>query len=348
MNDWMAHLKAQGGHLSNDHHLQFPEDDRIRLASDDCLIPLTHLKILECEGPDASRFLQGQTSADVDHANGHFAPLTAFCTPKGRMLANAELLHVAPERFWLLLDISLAEPLAQQLGKYAPFYKMTLRRRDDIVLFGVIGTPTTLDRSNLPGTPWHMAQHETTVVLSHPAERPRWLFAMPEDAAITEWNQIAASTRLAGNHLWQRADIDAGLAWLNAEHSDGFLPQMINWEALGGISFRKGCYTGQEVVARAHFRGQVKRRLQIALLDGTKPPAIGSEIHNADGKRVGTVFLAVADESEQCCHVLAVLNTGLEDDVELTVDDRALTLGSLPYPLERLDPETIVADSDSA
>jgi len=354
MNDWMAHLKAQGGHLSDDHNWQFPEDDRRRPDADDCLIPLMHHKVLECEGPDAARFLQGQTSASVDHANGDFAPLTAFCTPKGRMLANAELLRVAPERFWLLLDVSLTEPLAQQLGKYAPFYKMTLRRRDDLVLFGVIGAPATLDRSGLPDAPWHMAQHETAVVVRHPGERPRWLFAMDESHAIAEWNHISAGARLAGNRLWRRADIDAGLAWLTAEHSDSFLPQMINWEALGGISFRKGCYTGQEVVARAHFRGQVKRRLQIATLEGVKAPAIGNEIRNAEGKRVGEVFLAIADEREQRCRVLAIVNTGLKDNTglengaTLTIDDRVLTPEPLPYPLERLDPESIVTGSDSA
>lgn len=345
MNDWMAHLKAQGGHLSDDHHWQFPDDGRRRLDEENALVALTHLKVLECEGPDAARFLQGQTSANIDHANGEFAPLTAFCTPKGRMIANAELLRVAADRYWLLLDVSLSEPLAAQLGKYAPFYKITLRRRDDLALFGLIGSPADVDDlPELPEAEWHMALNDEIVALRQPARIPRWVLAMPEEPAIAIWNRLAAKAGPAGNRLWQRLDIDAGIAWLNAEHSDALLPQMINWEALGGISFRKGCYTGQEVVARAHFRGQVKRRLQIARIAGGTPPSQGSEIRTAAGKRVGEVFQAQAADDAASCEALIVISTGIDEDTTaLYVDERELTRRPLPYALERLDPESAVA-----
>lgn len=342
MNDWLTHLTAAGGRQVGDRDWQFPDESR-RTQHGNAIAPLSHLGVLECDGPDAARFLQGQTSANVDHANGAFAPLTTFCTPKGRMLANAELLKVAEERYWLLLDASLVGPLATQLGKYAPFYKTTLRQRDDLVMLGVIGEPSSLvGIGELPGLDWHMNQRDDIVSVRHPGSRIRFIVIAPETRAISAWDMLAEDADATGNDLWQRADIDAGVAWLTADHSDAFLPQMINWEALGGISFRKGCYTGQEVVARAHFRGQVKKRLQIAALQGSAVPAIGDEIRDAEGKRVGEIFQATISDDGAHCDALAILNTSQNDESELFVGERRLSLRQLPYPLERLDPENAV------
>ncbi|MGQ7244808.1 CAF17-like 4Fe-4S cluster assembly/insertion protein YgfZ [Salinicola sp. V024] len=347
MNDWLAHLTAAGGRQVDERLWQFPQDDSPLGATPSCLSPLSHLGILECDGPDAARFLQGQTSANVEHANGEFAPLTTFCTPKGRMIANAELLKVGAERYWLLLDISLVAPLATQLGKYAPFYKVTLNPRDDLALIGVFGTmPSLPDEAQLPAPSeidWHMSQQDDTVLVRHPGAGSRLLMILPQARAVSIWNQMQPNAIAVGNASWQRADIDAGVAWLTATHSDSLLPQMINWEALGGISFRKGCYTGQEIVARTHFRGQVKKRLQIATLEGGTAVEIGSEIRNAEGKRVGEVFQATPAGDAAVCDLLVVLNTSESEESRLVVDDRKLTLRELPYPLERLDPESVVA-----
>ncbi|MAM59749.1 MAG: aminomethyltransferase [Salinicola sp.] len=346
MDDWLAHLTALGGRQSGDRDWAFPNGDNGSASDAEHLVPLTHLSILECDGPDAARFLQGQTSANVEHADGDFAPLTAFCTPKGRMIANAEVLRVAAERYWLLLHASLAASLATQLGKYAPFYKVKLSHREDLALIGMIGSPASWASAagvtDLPRLDWHMTQQDGTVALRQPADRPRVMLILPASEAAARWESLSRSAGVADTALWRRADIDAGIAWLTADHSDAFLPQMINWEALGGISFRKGCYTGQEVVARAHFRGQVKRRLRIASVEGTSPPAIGDEIRNAEAKRVGEIFQAVNGDTPEECPALAVLNTSQDEESELFVGGRRLVLRDLPYPLERLDPESVV------
>ncbi len=134
-------------------------------------------------------------------------------------------------------------------------------------------------------------------------------------------------------------DIQAGLAWLDADQRDSYLPQMINWEALGGISFKKGCYTGQEVVARAHFRGQVKKRLFRAQLEGDSLPAPGASITDANDKPKGEVLAAELDAYGQA-ELLAVLSTK-EDIGPLSVNGQAVKLLKLPYPIERVDPETL-------
>lgn len=345
MTDWNTHLQDTGAQRSGDRQVDFDTPDQARLGmSETVLSPLVHLAVLEIAGADAERFLQGQTSAQLGLANGSFAAPTAFCTAKGRMLANAQLLRIAEQRYWLLLDRELLEPLRAQLAKFAVFYKAELAVRDDLAIIGLIGPDapalieTRLDIT--PPTTWGQIARDERVVLRHPGQRPRLLLCLPQSEAGKVWDTLAQHATPVGNTIWQLHDIQAGLAWLNAAHQDSYLPQMINWEALGGISFKKGCYTGQEVVARAHFRGQVKKRLVRGQLDGSALPEIGSPVVDADGKSQGEVFAAVADAYGQV-EILAVLTTR-EVSEPLQVNGQRLKLLKLPYPLERLDPEAMV------
>ncbi|MBF8222054.1 CAF17-like 4Fe-4S cluster assembly/insertion protein YgfZ [Halomonas sp. 328] len=324
--------------------LDFATPEPARRALDATVIaPLAHLGILEVEGSDAARFLQGQTSAQVDLADGDFAPLTCFCSAKGRMLANGQLLRRSEYRYWLILSRDLVTPLAEHLGKFAPFYKTTLTPRDDIALLGLIGQEApALAEARLdivPPTTWHQVVHDEALILRHPGPRPRLLIAVPEAALVATWQAFTAQALPVGNAIWRLHDIQAGLAWIRAEQADAYLPQMINWEALGGISFKKGCYTGQEVVARAHFRGQVKKRLVRAQLEGDRLPAPGAAVEDAAGKSVGDVLGTELDAYGQP-EVLAVLSTK-EELGPLTVEEQVLKRLKLPYALERLDPETL-------
>lgn len=315
--------------------------------------PLTHLAALDIKGDDVAGFLQGQTSAQVNLANGHFAPLTCFCTPKGRMLANGQLMRIADGHLRLVLAASLVEPLMTHLKKFAPFYRVTLEAADDTVLLGASEQDARALADalglELPHTPWQQESTTLANVLCYPQgvdenDTYRWLFCLPRTEAARFDGQADGSR-------WQLADIRRGLVWLNADQQDAYLPQMLNWEALGGISFKKGCYTGQEVVARAHFRGQVKKRLSLGYLDAGTPPDNGASItikedSGEDGKNIGEVVASAAMENGQYA-VLAVLNTRpLEKEPALCIEGADLTLAELPYTIERLDPE-MLADNVS-
>ncbi|MBB3330515.1 hypothetical protein BDK63_001381 [Halomonas campaniensis] len=343
MNAWTT---ALGGRQEAEDRVVFDTPAQARLALDSTVIaPLVHLGVLDITGSGAEAFLQGQTSAEVGLADGRFAPLTAFCTPKGRMLANAQLLRLAPEHYRLIMHRELVAPLADHLKKFAAFYKVDLRTRDDLALIGLIGqeaTATAEVRFDIVApTVWHHAGQDDTQLLTHPGPRPRVLACLPAEQALACWARLAESASPVGNAVWCLHDIQAGIAWLTPAHRDALLPQMINWEALGGISFKKGCYTGQEVVARAHFRGQVKKRLVRAQLEGSELPALASPVETADGKAVGEVLAAELDAYDQA-EILAVLSTK-EDLGPLSVAGQALKLLKLPYPIERLDPESLAA-----
>ncbi|MDZ7852846.1 MAG: folate-binding protein [Halomonas sp.] len=341
MKDWIT---ATGARQEDGYRVTFDTPDAPRLALDTTVMtPLAHLGVLDVEGPDAESFLQGQTSAQVSLADGELAPLTCFCTPKGRMLANAQLLRIGPAHFRLLMHNSLVTPLAEHLKKFAPFYKVELHERDDLALLGLIGHEapalTEVRFDVLPPRPWHQAGNEAHQVLAHPGPRPRLLVCLPADRVEEAWKWLKAHATPVDNGVWRLHDIQAGLAWLNADQRDTYLPQMINWEALGGISFKKGCYTGQEVVARAHFRGQVKKRLMRAQLEGDKLPEQGSAIVDAENKRLGEVMSAELDAYGQV-EILAVMSTK-EPTAPLSLEDQHLKLLKLPYLLERVDPETM-------
>lgn len=302
-------------------------------------VRLTHLGALDVKGADAEKFLQGQTSAQVSLANGVFAPLTCFCTPKGRMLANAQLLRLGDEHFRLLMSASLIDMLTAHLKKFAAFYRTELLPQTSLTLVGANQDAQTLAdvlTLSLPKQPCTQKANGKASVVRMPGNQ-RWLFCIEDSAALNLSDDVLAQ------NAWGLEDIRSGLAWLTEAQQDHFLPQMLNWEALGGISFKKGCYTGQEVVARAHFRGQVKKRLARVALSASTLPKAGDALVDANEKSVGEV-VSSAFSNEQQVELLAVMNTKVIDELPpIYWQNHPVKLCSLPYAIERLDPEQVAA-----
>ncbi|PCF97536.1 YgfZ/GcvT domain-containing protein [Vreelandella nigrificans] len=304
-------------------------------------VRLTHLGALDVMGADAEKFLQGQTSTQVSLANGHFAPLTCFCTPKGRVLANAQLLRLGEEHFRLIMSASLIDMLANHLKKFAAFYRTELVVQSSLTFIGASAEAQSLAETTgviLPEHPSTQYQSHSVTVLRQPG-KARWLFSVDNSSPYDELDDNDQA-----RNAWHLEDIRSGIAWITIAQQDHFLPQMLNWEALGGISFKKGCYTGQEVVARAHFRGQVKKRLARIFVTTATPPDIGDTLVDADGKSVGEVVSCAFNE-EQNVELLAVVSTKVVEGVSAAFwHDQPATLCSLPYALERLDPEQLAVN----
>ncbi|WP_043447586.1 YgfZ/GcvT domain-containing protein [Halotalea alkalilenta] len=301
-------------------------------------VHLSRLAVVEVAGKDAERFLQGQISAQVGHADDRFAPYGVFCTPKGRVIANVQLLRAEAERYWLITHTTLSETLRAHLAKYAVFFKTEIRQRDDIGLYGLAGEDKRINEwlevATLPRRTGEVQRDDQ-----------RWLIRAPGEGRIlalgTAPSGAEAATRAIESRWWLE-EIRHGVAWLEASQSDAWLPQMINWEALGGISFKKGCYTGQEVVARAHYRGQVKKRLARLGVEGDATITVGDPVVDREsGKSVGTV-VAVEPNEHGGSEMLAVV-TLREAPIALSVGGAEAARLELPYAVERLDPETLVA-----
>jgi tRNA-modifying protein YgfZ len=304
-------------------------------------VRLNHLAALDVKGVDAEKFLQGQTSAQVSLADGYFAPLTCFCTPKGRMLANAQLMRLGEDHYRLLLSNTLLDSLANHLKKFAAFYRAELTTYRDLIFIGASDEAQALADQLDIELPVQVGTHtnsDQACVLRYPGETARWLVCFDNDSQV---DVASVQDDQAGRNAWQLEDIRSGLAWLTDTQQDHFLPQMLNWEALGGISFKKGCYTGQEVVARAHFRGQVKKRLMRISIETTTLPEVGASVVNDDDKAVGEVVVSAFND-QGGVELLAVMNTKVaEEETSLFLTGASAALLSLPYAIERVDPEQL-------
>lgn len=301
--------------------------------------------ILEVRGPDSEKFLQGQASASTAHATATIAPPAVFCTPKGRAIANVQLIKSAPECYWLLLERSIADALHQHLAKYAAFYKAELILRDDLAIAGLAGhrlDDVFGDAMALPNSDWgvRVNTNEELAITRHPHDLMRLVLIAPHEKLAELCRKMAAELALVSSDLWQRLDIEAGLLWLDEPQREKWLPQMFNWEALAGISFKKGCYTGQEVVARAHYRGQVKKRLMRLSVPTTELIETGTNIKDATSDKTLGEVVRSAVTAEDHVELLAIMTT--KDDMpSLTINDQPAHIKPLPYALERRDPETL-------
>ncbi|MGC4027613.1 MAG: hypothetical protein QM696_01890 [Steroidobacteraceae bacterium] len=235
------------------------------------LTPLDELTVLEARGPDAVRFLQGQLSQDLRRLDqgGHL--LAGLHNPQGRLLALLRLLQRSPDQVLLVLPASVAEPVRQLLSRYVLRAKVVLTAAGST--WRVCGASGP-DADAIAATHLHM-----------PAGGGRQLVVAPRDESVPEAD-------LAARQGWRLGDITNGIPEIGAELSGAFVAQMLNLDLLDAISFSKGCYTGQEVIARAHYRGQVKRRMQRFGTAWKTPLAPGERLHLADGRALQVVMAA--------------------------------------------------------
>jgi folate-binding protein YgfZ len=231
------------------------------------------LGVLAFRGPDAARFLQGQLSADIEPLVPGSSTLAGLHNPQGRVIALLALLRVSADEILAVLPRELLDPVALRLGKYVLRAKVRIEPMPSTRVIG-----TTESAIGQPSISW--------------GDRRMVLVAEPADIEET-------LTRAQ----WERLDIEAGIPQVYAATSETFVAQMLNLDLLGAIAFDKGCYTGQEVIARAHYRGRVKRRLQRWCHAGDSL-APGATARSSDGRTLNVVRVSPAENGGQ--EILAV------------------------------------------
>jgi folate-binding protein YgfZ len=271
---------------------------------------LDHFGVLAVRGVDARKFLQGQLSQDVLGLRADQVVWAGLHNPQGRTLA---LLRLVPQGETDVLCVLPRELLANALTvlrKYLLRAKATLT--DESAMWQIVGLTDDAALARDPGS----ARHDDGRILWRHASDGRVLALEPHRSEAGGANDANGATdaSAASGLDWLRADIAAGLPELTAQTSGEFVAQMLNLDALGGISFNKGCYTGQEVIARAHYRGRVKRRAQRFALPAGELPAPGASVTLADG-RSAQVLLAAPTTST--IEILAVAQTVEGDTLAL-------------------------------
>lgn len=299
---------------------------------------LSHEGVLAVRGADASKFLQGQLTCNLGYLNVNQSSLGARCTPKGRMQSSFRIL---PENDGYLLTMAreLVEPQLTDLRKFAVFSKSTLHdESDDWVRFGLSAGDDLLVSLglDLPQTTDSVIRENGRIAVRLPDGRAE-LWAKANEAETLR-TQLASQLPEAPLNRWSLAQIRAGIGQVTGTTRELFIPQMINLQALGGVSFKKGCYTGQEIVARMQYLGKLKRHLYRLASQGAEAecPAAAAELFSpVHGSSVGEVVLAAT--SDDGFELLAVLQDDAAADGRVTLgspDGLPLSLLNLPYTLD--------------
>jgi folate-binding protein YgfZ len=294
---------------------------------------LDHLGVIEVSGIDNASFLQGQLSNDVLQLSSTQARLAAFCSAKGRM--QASFIAVKRENGDILLVCSkdLLAPTLKRLSMFVMRAKAKLRDASgDFSLYGLMGPAACIDHAAL-AHPWQAYnQGETSVVQLYPAQGVgRQLWLVPTGTPSPTGPDLPLSD-------WHCGEVMSGVATVSAPLVEAFVPQMLNYESVGGVSFKKGCYPGQEVVARSQFRGTLKRRAFLAHADAAMQA--GNEIFQAaePDQPCGTVAQAATAPTAVgggWDAIVALQLSAVESgDLHLgSATGPALTLSPPPYPL---------------
>ena len=221
--------------------------------------PLPHLGVIRAQGPDAATFLHGQLTQDFALLGSSEARLAAFCTAKGRIQASFIGFKRSPEEIVLVCSRDLLAPVLKRLSMFVLRAKARLSdASDDFQLLGITGG--ALDA--LPPastTPWSRQElGDASLVQLYPADgQARALWVAPNGTEPPAGPPLSLES-------WMLGEVRAGVATVGAAVVEAFVPQMLNYESVGGVNFKKGCYPGQEVVARSQFRGVLKRRAMLA------------------------------------------------------------------------------------
>jgi len=287
------------------------------------LIDTSELSWLRIRGDDADSFLQGQLSNDLRKLTAQEAQLSSYNSPKGRMLAVLFLVRAGTD---ILIELprSIADATLARLKMFVLRSKVTIAKADDLDALALIGddAPATLAAHGLPvpDTARQCRQSASALIVVRRLGSPaRFTLIGPRDAIAALRAQLPHAMDAADG--WRRADIESGIPVVLPETRDHFVAQMANLDLLGGISFDKGCYTGQEIVARLHYLGQLKRRMFVARIDGPVPPS-GSAVHaDGDSQATGEIVDAVADRDGALATVVLQLAAR---DAALSVDGARL------------------------
>ncbi len=298
-------------------------------------IELPHMGVIRVQGADAASFLQGQLTQDVALLGSDRAPLAAYCNAKGRMQASFIVVKRSAEEILLVCARDSVAPMVKRLSLFVLRAKAKLS--DATADYRMVGlTGSAVDALQAQAQPWSRRDEgDATVVFLYPGA----------DVSRACWLAPSGQTPPMGPPVsldyWHWLSVRSGLAMVGQACFEAFVPQMLNYESVGGVSFKKGCYPGQEVVARSQFRGTIKRRAY--LVHASAALSVGQEVFQSHEpeQACGLVAAAAPCPDGQGYDAIVSMQTGAAQaegaaQASLRVGDAhgpALSLLPLPYPL---------------
>ncbi len=336
--EWRAFLTASSARIDEDEIAHFPETDPA--ATKGCrLFDLSQLGLIAVTGADAADFLQGQLTNDVRELSTTHVQWSAHCSQKGRMLANFLIMRRG-DTFYLQLPAERVADLLKRLRMFVLRSRVTLTDASaDLVRIAVVG-----DRAEALLTARHLAVPDSenglaltgdlaVIRLPGPVTRLE-LIGLPETLR-EHWLAFSAEATPGNPEDWALLDIRAGIPTIYGPTVDAFVPQMTNLHLIDGVSFHKGCYTGQEVVARMQYLGKLKRRMYLAEVESATPPRPGDELFSpmSTSQQGSGAVVASSQVTEGRHELLVVVEVKAAEagEVRLGATGPRLSFKPLPY-----------------
>lgn len=303
--------------------------------------PLPHLGLIRAQGADAAQFLHNQLSQDFLNLDAQHAHLAAFCNAKGRMQASLLGVKLQDDELLLILSRDLLERTLKRLRMFVLRAKVQLSDATaDYALWGLLGhaVPQSLADAAEPGRVFHTEAGRFISLYPAAGQVAQALYLAPAPCSAPAQPEHSPA-------LWQWAQVLSGIATLSAPVFEQFVPQMLNYESVGGVNFKKGCYPGQEIIARSQFRGSIKRRAFIA--SSNQALEAGQDVFSAQrpDQPVGVVVQAApapapafaqASEQAQYFAIVSMQINALDEEGGLfagAVNGAVLDIYELPYSL---------------
>lgn len=298
------------------------------------LFDLSTNGLIAVSGDDAQAFLQGQLTNDIKQL-GQAAQFTGYCTAKGRLLALFYAFSIN-NIIYLQCPRTLVPDLVKRLRMFVLRSKVVVEDiSEQFVILGLASADSATPIQHLPLHPHQASQTPLGTVIrladSHGKQRAQLIIQAGQ--AEQAWQTLSATFSPANTSQWEALEIQAGIPQVYPATREQFVPQMVNLDALDGINFKKGCYTGQEIVARTHYLGKVKRRTLLATLpETTVPPQVGDTLQDAQQQEAGQL-VRVAPNQQGGWWVLAECRLEAQQAGSIFWQEYALAFADLPYLL---------------
>ena len=346
--EWENFLKDAGAEFSDNKVESFgnPTRERQVIHSGSTLCDLSHYGLIAAHGDDAVDFLQGQFTNDIAQVNEAQSQLSSYCTPKGRMLANFRIFKQG-ETLYLSLPQPLLQPVLDRLRMFVMRSKVTLEDASNAMMrFGLNG-PNAAEQlktiiDSIPCDTNGCAQSKDLSIIHTHGTDARFEIYGHLDAVSNLWQSLDVDATPVGAPIWELLNIQAGIPVIVAETCEAFVPQMANMSLIGGVSFKKGCYTGQEIVARMHYLGKLKKRMFHIAIECDEAPKAGDKIfaeNTTAGSGTGTIVSAELN-AEGVYEALAVIQIADAESKTLQLHDAegpVIKILELPYSFEQAE-----------
>jgi tRNA-modifying protein YgfZ len=337
---WRTFLKSQSATINDADEVSFENGDQLTECN---IFDLSHLRLTSISGEDAEGFLQGQFTNDIRAVSQEHHQMSGYCTPKGRMLANFRICSNTGQ--YILQTPTDTQPaLIKRLSMFVLRSNVTIEDvSNNRIAIGIAGECCQeLLKSHfrtVPFEPGQATEENGVSLLRLPGPSPRYMLVGQPSQITAIWEDCLPRASATNHELWTLLDIRSGIPTVYADTAESFVPQMVNMQMVDGVSFDKGCYVGQEIVARMKYLGTLKRRMYLARVDAKKQPLPGDEIYSPldaeSGQGHGNVVMS-ARSGQGCYETLAVLNSSSHENGNLHLESEtgpALEFSAMPYQI---------------